>query len=155
MAVPLVVVSGDAGIGKWRLVAECLDRLRADDTVCALGQCLPLAGKLPLLPFVEALRGLGARGRRMADAVPAALRLALNPLVPGVDPATGGDAGWRDAGQWQQQRLFRAVWALLSRAARFDLVVVAIADVFWADESALDLVAHLVAGVPTTTREVR
>src|SRR5438045_8359275 len=50
----LVLVVGDAGVGKTRFVAEGL-RLAGDRPLAAWGACLPLADKLPLLPVAEAL----------------------------------------------------------------------------------------------------
>src|SRR5690242_5772415 len=55
----LLLVVGDAGVGKTRLVAEGL-RLAASDGLFAVsGGCLPLANKLPLLPVADALGELG------------------------------------------------------------------------------------------------
>ena len=46
----LVLVVGDAGVGKTRFVAEAMDRAAAAGMVMVRGECLPLAGTLPLLP---------------------------------------------------------------------------------------------------------
>ena len=46
----LVLVVGDAGAGKTRFVAEAMDRAAAAGMVVVRGECLPLAGTLPLLP---------------------------------------------------------------------------------------------------------
>src|SRR5262249_39292197 len=54
----LVLVTGDAGVGKTRLVAEGLARAAAQGMPSASGACLPLAEELPLLPGAEALGGL-------------------------------------------------------------------------------------------------
>jgi predicted ATPase len=49
----LVLVAGDAGIGKTRFVTEGLHDARS-----VWGACLPLAEKLPFLPLTEALDAL-------------------------------------------------------------------------------------------------
>jgi len=64
----LVLVAGDAGIGKTRLVTEGLR-----GTASVWGACLPLAEKLPFLPVAEALDALSPApprrpGRRAAGA---------------------------------------------------------------------------------------
>ena len=59
----LLLVVGDAGIGKTRLVAEGMRLAAAKGTVSLRGGCLPLAEKLPLLPIREALDEL----RRVED----------------------------------------------------------------------------------------
>jgi hypothetical protein len=53
----LVLVAGDAGIGKTRFVTEGLQ-----DTPQVWGACLPLAEKLPFLPVTEALDALSRIG---------------------------------------------------------------------------------------------
>ena len=51
----LLLVTGDAGIGKTRFVGEGMRSAVAGGMVSVLGGCLPLAGKLPLLPVADAL----------------------------------------------------------------------------------------------------
>ena len=51
----LLLVAGDAGVGKTRLVGEAMRRAAADGMVSVLGG-LPLAGELPLLRAAEAPR---------------------------------------------------------------------------------------------------
>ena len=55
----LVLVVGDAGVGKTRFAAEGVDRAAAAGMVMVRGECLPLAGTLPLLPVRDALGELG------------------------------------------------------------------------------------------------
>jgi hypothetical protein len=56
--VRLVLVMGDAGIGKTRFVAEGLARAAAGGVLTVGGGCLPLAAKPPLLPIADALATL-------------------------------------------------------------------------------------------------
>ena len=51
----LVLVTGDAGVGKTRLVGEGMARAAAAGMVMVRGECLPVAGTLPLLPAASAL----------------------------------------------------------------------------------------------------
>jgi predicted ATPase len=51
----LVLVVGDAGVGKTRFVAEGMTRAAAAGVVMARGECLPLAEPLPLRPVAAAL----------------------------------------------------------------------------------------------------
>jgi predicted ATPase len=54
----LVVVSGEAGVGKTRLVAEFLDGLRREGRAEILeGQCYEEDPAVPFGPVIEALRG--------------------------------------------------------------------------------------------------
>ena len=71
----IVVVAGEAGIGKTRLVATFADRVaRASGVRVLIGGCLPLGtGGLPYGPFVEAFRAL------FRDVDPGALPALLGP----------------------------------------------------------------------------
>ncbi len=54
-----VVVRGEAGIGKSRLVQEATDAARGQGTLVLVGECLDIgSGGLPYLPVAAALRGL-------------------------------------------------------------------------------------------------
>jgi DNA-binding CsgD family transcriptional regulator/Tfp pilus assembly protein PilF len=60
-----VVVSGEAGVGKTRLVEEFARRVEARAVHVARGHCYEMAGAPPYLPFqqaVESLRRAGATG---------------------------------------------------------------------------------------------
>jgi len=53
----LVLVRGEAGIGKSRLVADAIERAQAAGSLVLHGACLDLDGQgLPYLPLVEAMR---------------------------------------------------------------------------------------------------
>ena len=154
-AAPLVLVLGDAGIGKSRLVSAAVETARDRGVVALLGGCVPLSGKLPLLPLVEALDGMSdavadAALRRMSPAQ----RHAVSVLMPKrvIEPSLDG-AGGREAvgepGAWQRERLVLAVAALLSPPARTLPTLVVIEDLHWADTFTLDLLTYLVAGTRT------
>jgi predicted ATPase len=55
----VVLVGGEAGVGKTRLVAELTARCAADGTRVLTGGCVPVGdGALPYAPIVEGLRAL-------------------------------------------------------------------------------------------------
>jgi predicted ATPase len=59
-AATLMLVGGEAGVAKTRLVEEWCGRVRSDGGRVLTGSCLDLAdGTLPYRPVAEALRGLG------------------------------------------------------------------------------------------------
>src|SRR6478672_9980462 len=80
-----VLVAGDAGIGKSRLVDELCEQARGDGALIARGGCIPLdGGSLPYGPVVGFLRDLL---RQPGDSAPAAL---LEPLGLGPDGFASG-----------------------------------------------------------------
>src|SRR6516164_4091209 len=73
-ATRLVVVTGDAGVGKTRFVGEGMTRASVGGMMMVQGECLPVAGTLPLLPGVAALGELArlAGGTVLEEALGAA-----------------------------------------------------------------------------------
>ena len=110
-----ILLGGDAGIGKTRLVSELAQRARAAGFVVLLGHSLDLAGtELPYHPFVEALRPWG---QPWADA---------------------GESGFGS-----QLRVFERTLSLLEERAVSYPVLLVLEDVHWADVSTMDLTVYL------------
>lgn len=131
-----ILVAGEAGLGKSRLVAKAVADLDGDPLVLR-GGCLELgAGGVPWTPFVAVLRGLlGEWGPDRFRAELPTDGSALAPWLPELSlaAAPGG-----------QLRLFEEVRTLLERAARQRQVVVLIEDLHWADPSSRELFVYLV-----------
>jgi predicted ATPase len=153
--VRLVLVVGDAGVGKTRLVGEGMRRAAAGGWVGVRVACLPLAEKLPLLPVAEALGELGRRdgGRALGaalDACPPFVPAEVGRLLPQLG-TVAPDAG--PVGEdGRRERLFAAVDELLASVARRSPVAVVVEDVHWADGTTLDLLTFLTwsGGGPVT-----
>ena len=118
----LVLVVGDAGVGKTRLVAEGMAQAAAAGLVVVRGECLPLAETVPLLAVAAAVRDLARvdDGGLVAEAlneVPGYVREEAGRLVPGLrSPGAPAPVGGRDDG-WRRGRLFSAVAELLDAVA--------------------------------------
>src|SRR4051794_16555775 len=55
----VVLLAGDSGVGKSRLTAELLDRLRQTGAVSMTGDCVQLSeGEIPFAPIASGLRRL-------------------------------------------------------------------------------------------------
>jgi DNA-binding CsgD family transcriptional regulator/tetratricopeptide (TPR) repeat protein len=142
----LVLVVGDAGIGKTRFAGEGMRRAAATGMVCVFGGCLPLAGELPLLPVADVLGELYrlAGGELLEDAlnrVPRYVRAEVARLLPQLETAEPVRLG--RAGGWQRDRLFSAVAELLDAVAGESGFVAVIEDVHWADGATLDCLTYL------------
>jgi predicted ATPase len=137
----VVLVGGEAGIGKTRLVAELADRWHATGARVLAGGCLPAGGDgLPYAPIVEALRPLP--GELGVDAVrqligPSWSELAR--LLPALGELTSGPAG-----QAAQTRLFELLLGLLRRLGEQAPLILVVEDLHWADRSTRQLLAFLV-----------
>jgi ATP/maltotriose-dependent transcriptional regulator MalT len=137
-----VLVGGEAGVGKSRLVNEFADRSRGKGARVLAGGCLELGvDGLPFAPFTSMLRDLardlGADG--IAALLPGGTTRELARLLPEFgEPAGTGDAGEARA------RLFEQVLVLLEQLADASPVVMVIEDAHWADRSTRDLLAFLI-----------
>ena len=136
-----VIVGGEAGVGKTRLLRELSARLSGVRVLS--GACIDLGeGAPPFGPMVEVLRTLvredGATTVRSA-AGPAASELGR--LVPEL-AEPGADIGAEPQGG--ATRLFEVVLALLERLALDSPVVLLLEDLHWADRSTRDLLAYLI-----------
>ena len=153
----LIVIRGEAGIGKSRLVDEAVTRARASGSPVLLGACLDIGeGGLPYLPIAESLRGLvrtldpGRLDRALGTA-----REDLSALVPELaSRRAGGDQPERNGHEHQpttidRARLFERFIGFLGRLGEDRPVVAVVEDVQWIDRSTQDLVTFLVRNVTT------
>ena len=137
----VVLVGGEAGVGKTRLVAELTARCAAEGTRVLAGGCVPVGdGALPYAPIVEALRAL------LTDVGASAVRELVGPSWPELArllPALGDpEAG--PAGQGAQARLFELLLGLVGRLSAQAPLVLVVEDLHWADRSTRQLLAFLV-----------
>jgi len=126
------VVSGEAGIGKSRLVREFLDGL-GDRAVVLTGECVD-SGSGPI-PFAAA-QGLLAGIRRLADRDPVFAAAGVGEL-----------AGEIASGQFDgaQDRWLAAVADLFASVAGVRPTVIVVEDLHWADGGTLDAVRFMLA----------
>ena len=130
----VVLVAGDAGVGKTRLLVELSARAGQTGATVLTGHCLDVGGVgLPYLPFTEALRPL-----TVDDAAGSSLPAGDWHGVGLGGPAPGGDVS--------QLQLFEAIAGTLARAGdeRSGPALLVIEDLHWADQSTRELLAFLV-----------
>lgn len=147
----LALLSGEAGIGKTRLLEEFLDRARADDVLVLAGACLPLeSASLPYAPIADALHEL------VHLTPPAQLEELLGParadlarLLPELEAEapTAASPAEREA----RARFFEQLLGFLERAAASRPIVLALEDVHWADVASRDLLRFLLRGLRRTS----
>jgi DNA-binding CsgD family transcriptional regulator/tetratricopeptide (TPR) repeat protein len=136
-----VLVTGEAGVGKSRLLAEARRGFEAAGATVLVGGCIQLGDELPFGPVAEALRPLVAtQGRDRVLALAGPHRLALERLIPELTPTPERLPDEHASGAW---RLYEAVRTLLTTMTRDGPVVLAIEDVHWADASTRALLQYL------------
>ncbi len=138
----VVLLEGEAGIGKTRLLREYLASPSGQGHRALVGSCPPLREPYTLGAVVDAVReGVGnVAGLRLSG-----LAGALRPLFPewaaDLPPAPEPIEDPTAA----RHRLFRAFVELLGR---LDVAVLAIEDVHWADDATLEFLLFLVSRRP-------
>lgn len=136
----VVMVNGEAGVGKSRLIAEFADAAQATGAVVLAGGCLELQGAaVPYGPLVQALRVLvRQRGREEARALAGPVWDELAALLDGL-----ADAPPATTGLGAQHHVFLAVSRMFDHISSSVPLVVVFEDVHWADTATLDLIAYL------------
>ncbi|HEV8174006.1 MAG TPA: AAA family ATPase [Actinoplanes sp.] len=130
-----VLVGGEAGVGKTRLVEEFCRSAAAEGAHVLTGQCLELGEEgLPFAPFASALRKLvNAEGLAVLDG----RERDFARLLPELGlPAEAGDV--------RRGYLFELVAALFARLSEQQPLVLVLEDLHWADASTRDLIGFLV-----------
>ncbi len=158
----ILVVAGDAGIGKSRLLNELRELAERDGSCWLEGRCVSYGESLPYWPFRDLLRGewIGAGADEPELRVRVGLRRRLEQLFGAgsgeLYPYLGGllevalehDAAARtselspEALQW---RTFEVVGQLFARLAEDSPLVVAIEDLHWADPTSVLLLEQLLS----------
>ncbi|MBD3916546.1 helix-turn-helix transcriptional regulator [Nocardioides hwasunensis] len=140
-AVRAMLVAGDAGVGKTRVLMALRDAALAADWQVVAGHCLDLAdSSLPYLPFSEIL------GRVMADSPDVASRvldqhLTLARLQPGRRIRSSETASGDQA--LDRGNVYDAFGDLLAAVAEQGPLLVVVEDAHWADESTRDMLSFL------------
>ncbi len=157
----VAIVSGDAGVGKTRLLAELMDRAQLAGVRSLTGHCLDFGeAGLPYLPFGEVFGALAAADPQLVDELltsfapigrllPAGTEHSAGTEHPG---ATGSDQLGADgvepgAGRIERVALYDAVLGALEAAASRLPLLLLIEDVHWADPASRDLLGFLLARV--------
>jgi class 3 adenylate cyclase len=144
----VVLVSGDAGLGKTTLVAEAARKAASAGACVLLGRCQEELSA-SYAPFVEVLHHyvtnaseevlrahVAAHGGDLARMVPALRqRLGEIPEPTSADPDT------------ERYLLYGAVVGLLTLASQVRPVVLVLEDLHWSDTPSLQLLRHVVANV--------
>jgi class 3 adenylate cyclase len=135
----VVIVGGEAGMGKTRLVNELVARARRRGCVVVSGACSEAELSLPYLPFLEAI------GNHLARENVAELRERLGSAADELSqlfPQMGRPAiGQSDASQ-AKLRLFEAILVLLRDAARTSALLLVLEDLQWADPATRELLDY-------------
>lgn len=159
----ILLLGGEAGIGKSRVAAQIVREALADGHPLFLGMCSADRATSPLYPVVRLLeshfgfepgddagsklarveRGCVTAGVRTADAVPVIAALLELPTTRRYEPLQLDPRALRE-------RTFATITDLVLATADRRRTLVVIEDLQWADQSTLELVGRLGATAPAS-----
>jgi len=144
----LVVIEGEAGIGKTRLAAELAGHARSVGASVVSGRCYEEEAGVAYGPFIEGLRGVlaGDPGAGRLDGVPRHWLAEARRLLPELAEAHPGlpEPGPLD-GPAAGRQFFEGVSQVLLAACAGPVPgLLVLDDLHWADEASLDVLAYLV-----------
>ena len=141
----VVLIAGEAGLGKTRLVEEIAAEAKTAGMFVVRGQCYDMEGALPYVPFVEAIEygltvttseafrsAMGDAGPEIARFVPK-VRLAYPDLPPPLALPT----------DQARHYMFESVCDFFGRAAAIQPMMIVLEDLHWADESTTQLLENV------------
>lgn len=162
----IVSITGDAGVGKSRLIRELRHRVASLPYSWHEGAALSYGQTLPYWPFLALLRDFSGIGERDDEEtvwrkLDGKVREVLGADAPSVLPYIATLLGLHVSGPLDERvkyldglairrQVFRSMRMLLERAARRRPMVIVLEDAFWMDRASADLLAHLVPLVRST-----
>ena len=142
----LVLVEGEPGVGKTRLLEETAAEAEQRGAVVVWGRCLEGDGAPPMWPWVQLVGAL-------LEDLPAAARedWLAGELSRLVEPGSGVLARPTLPDRGAQFRMFERVVGIVGQTSARRPLVLVIDDLQWADIASLHLVGHLAARLPAGT----
>jgi predicted ATPase len=144
----VVLLSGEAGIGKSRLVAEATTYAAAHDVLLFQGNCFPADRSFPYAPLLDLFRShfIKQAALPVADNVKPLLS-ELSRLLPDLallfpDLANGPTNLPSDPEQ-EKRRLFAIMAHFFTEQAAQHPVLLVVEDIHWCDDLSLDFLLYL------------
>jgi hypothetical protein len=140
-----VLIAGEAGVGKSRLVAEVRAHAERLGFLSLVGQCFEPDRVLPYAPWLDVLRTrfAGRPSEALAPEVDATgpelvkLLPELATQLPGLAPTAPLEP------EQEQRRLVQALVQFVAGLARVQPVLLVIEDLHWSDDTSLEVLLHL------------
>ena len=136
-----VLVSGEPGVGKTRLLSHSRSIAERAGVRVLLGGCMSMGDEgLPFAPYIEILRTLVTEeGAARVTALAGSAAGDLSRLVP----LLGTDTDLLSQERWAQSRMYEALLGLLRRLAADGPLLLQLEDLHWADAGTLATTSFL------------
>ncbi|HET8580081.1 MAG TPA: AAA family ATPase [Nitrospiraceae bacterium] len=142
-----ILVLGEAGIGKSKLVEWAMEEWAARGGITARGRCIEFIDPIPYQPILDAIGCIadvtGITG--FASGEPGALPITPEDLTVGaISVREGSDRNWPPG----KLRLFGWLLTRLEKAGRHRPLLIVVEDLQWADASTMDFLAYMLERAP-------
>jgi predicted ATPase len=146
----VVLLSGEAGVGKSRLVTEAKTYATAQDFLLLQGNCLQADLSSPYAPLLDLLRSSVAHLAEALASDLAPFGRELHQLLPDIVPLPPDPAAVSLPDPEQEKRLlFTALAQFFIKKAMKQPVLLVIEDIHWSDDSSLEFLHYLARRCPT------
>ncbi len=142
----LVMIGGEAGVGKTRLIRELAQEAEKRGVTVRVGHCYEMEGSPPYIPFIEmiqqAIRAAApdpqALRAVLAESAPEIARIVpeLRRLFPDLPPPLDLPP------EQERHYIFTSIREFVQRASSINPLVVVIEDLHWGDDPSLLLLEH-------------
>src|SRR3989440_3388233 len=148
----VALLSGEAGVGKSRLVAQAKTYATAQGFLLLQGQCFPTDHSCPYAPLLDLLRShLATSSREQVDTEMGSLASALSPLLLDLLPLPSDLPSLPPLdSEHEKRRLFAALAHLFLRQATKQPALLIVEDLHWSDETSLDFLHFLARRCPAS-----
>ncbi len=140
----LVLITGEAGVGKSRLAEEFMTAVRGRGGITARGRCWEPERGVSYQPIADILRVLFAStGQEVWPAMPAWIQAELSFLVPDLVPPVGAKPVGHSPGRGRQPAFLLAIAEAICRLARGTPLLLVLEDLHCASDSTLAAIHYL------------
>src|SRR5215510_11878543 len=156
----VILLMGEAGIGKSRLLLEFQRRLADAPVTWLTGRCISYGKEMAYLPIIDLLKHNFQVEEGDDDAIVSAkieqgmeaLGAALQPSIPHIkyllSVPPGDDAVLRMDAQQRRLKLFEALRAMMLHGGQRRPLVLVVEDLHWIDKTSEDVLLHLADSLP-------
>jgi len=144
----VTLISGDAGIGKSRLIAETKAYAASHNVLPVQGNCFPADVAAPYAPILDLLRFLfdrypWTRSFALTPQVMQAFQPWFSHLFPGDTTPSVSPTSLRSQAPMEKRQLFERLSDFLTALSAQQPLLLVVEDLHWSDETSLELLHFL------------
>ena len=145
----IALVTGEAGVGKTRLINEFFSAIKKENVQILKGTCFDTSIPMPYHPFRDALNSFIERdeyyGYSILRSLPESAKIEILKVIPNLDQKRLGISASQALDPMQDEyRLFDGICQVIKKISSKTPVILFIDDIHWADSASLELFSYLV-----------